>query len=170
MLKRVDERIKNDEINLKNPQQYKKHIIRREKLNASISWHRHTLNTHQLKLDELNKRLEGINQSEVLYEIDTRKDNIMTNLETALNNADIFVKEHYLPEQYRRSDFRTMRDILYRQQGKLLETKDEVRVTLNHYDQEPEHQMLAEFAAKKIRDAKLFINNGKRLIIQVANS
>ena len=29
--------------------------------------------------------------------------------------------------------------------------------------------MLAEFAAKKITDAQITINNGKRLIIQVAN-
>ena len=29
--------------------------------------------------------------------------------------------------------------------------------------------MLAEFAAKKINDAQITINNGKRLIIQVAN-
>lgn len=169
MLNQLDERIKGDETNIKNPEQYKKHIIRREKIKASISLYRHTVNTHQLKLDELNKRLEGIDQSKVLYEIDSRKDHIMTNLETALNNADIFVKEHYLPEQHKRSDFRTIRDILYRQQGKFLETKDEIRITLNHYDQESEHQMLAKFAAKKINDAQLTINNGKRLIIQVAN-
>ena len=170
MLNQLDERIRGDEITIKNPEQYKKRIIRREKIRASIFSYRRTLNTHQLKLDELNKKLEGIDQTQVLYEIDTRKDNIMTNLETALNNADIFVKEHYLPEQYRRSDFRTIRDILYRQQGKFLETKDEIRITLNHYDQEPEHQMIAEFAAKRISDAQLTLNNGKRLIIQVADS
>lgn len=169
VLNRLEERIKADEINNKNPEQYKKHIIRREKINISLSSYRCILDTHELKLNELNKKLKETDQTEVLYEIDSRKDNIMTNLETALNNADVFVKEHYLPQQYRRLDFRTVRDILYRQQGKFLETKHEIKITLNHYDQEPEHQMLAEFAAKKITDARLSINNGKRLIIQVAN-
>ena len=167
-LNQFDQRIKGDETDIKNPEQYKKQIIRREKIQASITSYRSKLNTHQLKLDEINKKREGVDHTQVLYEIDSRKDHIMTNLETALNNADIFVKEHYLPKQYSRADFRTTRDILYRQQGKVLETKDEVTVTLSHYDQEPEHQMLAEFAAKRINDAQLTTDNGKRLIIQVA--
>jgi len=170
MLSRLSKRIKENEINKNSPDQYEKQIVRREKIKDRISSYHSMLNTHQLKLDEFEKKLEGIDQSEVLYEIDTRKDHIMTNLETALNNADIFVKENYLPEEYRRSDFRTIRDILYRQQGKLLETKNEIRITLNHYDQEPEHQMLAEFASRKINDAQITLNNEKRLIIQVDDS
>ena len=92
----------------------------------------------------------------------------MTNLETALNNADLFVKEQYLPHPYRKADFQTIRDILYRQAGEYLETKDEIRVTLDHYDQEPEHQRLAEFAAKKVNQAQMTLSNQKRLVIQVA--
>ena len=149
--------------------QYRKYIVRRQKIEESISSYRHTLNTNESQLAELNRRLDAIDQSQVLYEIDSHKDHIMTNLETALNNADLFVKEHYLPKHYSRSDFRTTRDTLYRQQGKFLETKDKITATLNHYDQVPEHQMLAEFAAKRVNDAHLATNDGKRLIIQVAN-
>ena len=168
-LNQIDERIKSYGTNIKKLAQYKKTIIRREKIKSSIASYRQKRKTDQLKLEELNKKLESIDQSQVLYEIDSRKDHIMTNLETALNNVDLFVKEHYLPEQYRRSDFRTVRDILYRQQGKFLETKDEIKITLNHYDQEPEHQMLAEFVSKKVNDAQLITENGKRLIMKVAN-
>ena len=125
---------------------------------------------NESKLADLKKKLGATDPSEVLYEIDSRKDHIMTNLETALNNADLYVKANYLPEQYSKSDFRTTRDILYRQQGKLLETKESITVTLNHYDQEPEHQIMAEFAAKRINDAQLTTINGKRLMIQVANN
>ena len=167
-LNQIDERINKDETNIKDLEQYKKRLIRREKIKSSIASYRQKCKTDQLKLEELNKELESIEQSQVLYEIDSRKDHIMTNLETALNNVDLFVKEHYLPEQYRRSDFRTVRDILYRQQGKCLETKDEIKITLNHYDQEPEHQMLAEFASKKVNDAQLITENGRRLIMNVA--
>ena len=112
------------------PEQYKKLIVRRVRLEQSISSWRDKLNTNESMLAGLNKRFQAIEQAMVLYEIDSRKDHIMTNLETALNNADLFVKEHYLPKQYSRSDFRTTRDILYRQQGKVLETKDNITVTL----------------------------------------
>jgi len=169
-LNKLEQRINLDETVRKNTEQYKKHIIRREKILHSISAYRSTASTSELKLDDLARKLKDIDQTKILYEIDTRKDHIMTNLETALNNADIFVKEQYLPEQYRRSDFRTIRDILYRQQGRYYETKDEIRITLNHYDQEPEHQMLAEYASKKINDSQLKTNSGKRIIVQVANS
>jgi len=169
-LNQLNERIKAYETNIKNLEKYKKQIVRRQKLEQSISsWH-HKLNTNESELAELNKRFEGIEQTTVLYEIDSRKDHIMTNLETALNNIDLFVKEHYLPKEYSRSDFKTTRDILYRQQGKVLETKDSITITLNHYDQEPEHQRLAEFAAKRINDAQLTTNSGKRLLIQVADN
>ena len=169
-LKKLEERIKLDETVRKDTEQYKKHIIRSEKILHSISAYRSTVSTSQLKLSDLSRRLNNIDQAKILYEIDTRKDHVMTNLETALNNADIFVKERYLPEQYRRSDFRTIRDILYRQQGSYYETNDEIKVILNHYDQEPEHQMLAEYATKKINDAQLTTNSGKRLVVQVVTS
>jgi transposase/archaellum component FlaC len=168
-LNKLDERIKDYETDIKKPEQYRKYIIRRQKIKESISSYHRNLNMNESKLADLKKRLQATDPSEVLYEIDSRKDHIMTNLETALNNADLFVKEHYLPEQHSKSDFRTTRDILYRQQGKLLETKESLTVTLNHYDQEPEHQIMAEFAAKRIYDAQLTTINGKRLMIQVAN-
>lgn len=167
-LNQLNEKIEVYETNIQKPEQYKKLIVRRVRLEQSISSWRDKLNTNESMLAGLNKRFQAIEQATVLYEIDSRKDHIMTNLETALNNADLFVKEHYLPKQYSRSDFRTTRDILYRQQGKVLETKDNITVTLNHYDQESEHQMLAEFAAKRINDANLITNNGQHLIIQVA--
>jgi len=170
MLNQLDESIKVDGTSLKPPEQSEKRVLRREEIRASLSSHGRALNTPWLNLDALNKRLEGIARAEVLYEIDPRKDQIMTNFETALNNADLFVKEHYLPAQYRRSDFRTRSELLSRQQGKFLEPEAEIRVPLNHDDQAPEHQMLAEFAAKKIGDAQLLLNTGKRLIIQVAES
>ena len=168
----LEERIQRDEPPLQphHAEPYNKRIIRREKLETPLASYHQKVDTHQMNLDTLNPKLERLDPTEVLYEIDTRKDHIMTNLETALNNADLFVKEHYLPEPYRRADFRTIRDILYRQPGTFLETQDEIRVTLNHYDQEPAHQRLAECAAKKVTDAQLTMNEGKRLIIQVATS
>lgn len=171
-LHQLEVRIQKDEPRLcpENSDQHRNRIVRREKIKAALASHHQALDVHQLSLIRLNQKLESLDAAEVLYEIDTRKDHIMTNLETALNNADLFVKEQYLPRPYRKADFRTIRDILYQQAGEYLETKDEIRVTLNHYDQEPDHQRLAEFAAKKVNQAQLTLCNEKRLVIQVATS
>jgi hypothetical protein len=168
----LEESIQRDEPHLHshNAEQHNKRIIRREKLKTTLASYHQKLDTHQVNLDTLNQKWERLDPTEVLYEIDTRKDHIMTNLETALNNADLWVKEQYLRPPYKKADFRTIRDILYRQPGEYLETEDEIRVTLNHYDQELAHQRLAEFAAKKVNEAQLRLNDGKRLIIQVATT
>ncbi len=169
-LEQLEKRIAAESAKAKNTDQYEKKIIRREKLKATLPNYHEKLVGYQSKLKQLTGKLKSTDRTQVLYEIDSRKDHIMTNLETALNNADIFVKEQYLPEEYSRSDFRTIRDILYRQQGTYVETKDEVKVILDHYEQEPEHQMLAARAAEKINDARLRTSSGKRLILQIASS
>lgn len=169
-LKQLEKRIAAEGTQAKNTDQHEKRIMRREKLKVTLSEHHEKLDGYQSKLQQFSSKLQSVDQTQVLYEIDSRKDHIMTNLETALNNADIFVKERYLPKEYSRSDFRTIRDILYRQQGTCVETKDEVKVILDHYEQEPEHQMLAARAAEKINDARLRTSSGKRLILQIASS
>jgi len=168
-LKQLEKKITAAGAQAKNIDQHEKRIIRCEKLKATLSKHHEKLAGYRSKLQQFSNKLQSIDQTQVLYEIDSRKDHIMTNLETALNNADVFVKERYLPKEYSRSDFRTIRDILYRQQGTYIETKEEVKVILDHYDQEPEHQMLAAWATEKINDAGLRTGSGKRLVLQVAS-
>ncbi len=171
-LHQLEERIQSEEPShsANRSETHNNRIIRQEKLKAILASYHQTLDTHQVNLDTLQQKWERLDPAEVLYEIDTRKDHIMTNLETALNNADLFVKEQYLPPPYSTADFRTIRDILYRQPGEYLETENEICVTLNPYDQEPGHQRLAEFAAKKVNAAQLIMSNKKRLVLQVATS
>lgn len=169
-LQQLEKKIEAESGKGKNTDQYEKKIVRREKLKAALSQYRDSLGGHRSKLKQFTNKLKSTDRTQVLYEIDSRKDHIMTNLETALNNADIFVKEQYLPEEYSRSDFRTVRDILYRQQGTYVETKEEVKVILDYYDQEPEHQRLAAWTVEKINDAQLRTAGGKRLILQVASA
>ncbi|MBW8036384.1 MAG: helix-turn-helix domain-containing protein [Planctomycetes bacterium] len=170
ILKQLGERIETGGGNRENTERHERKIIRREKLKTALSQYSDALGGYRSKSQLLANKLESIDQTKVLYEIDSRKDNIMTNLETALNNADIFVKERYLPEDYSRSDFRTIRDILYRQQGTCVETKEEVKVILDYYDQEPEHQRLAAWAVEKINAAQLRTGGGKRLVLRVATA
>ena len=119
------------------------------------------------ELKEINNKIKKLNPKEPLYEMDTRKDHIMTNLEVALNNADLFLKKNFFPLEYKNSDFKTIRDILYKQDGFFKESKDEILVSLKHYHQEPEHQMLAEYVVEKFNEAKIFTDEGKRLLMKV---
>ena len=119
------------------------------------------------EIKEITNKLSKIDRKEVLYEIDTRKDHIMTNLEVALNNADLFLKKNFFPPEYKNADFKTIRDILYKQDGFIKESEDEILVTLKHYRQEPEHQMLAEYVVKKIDAAEIITDGGKRLRMHV---
>ena len=119
------------------------------------------------ELKEISDKRKKLNPKEPLYEMDTRKDHIMTNLEVALNNADIFLKKNFFPLEYNKSDFRTSRDILYKQDGFIKESKDEILVSLKHYQQEPEHQKLAEYVAEKLNAANILMDDGKRLRVKV---
>jgi hypothetical protein len=126
------------------------------------------LTTHQSKATGPRRKPGDTRETDDLYGTGSPKDHIMTILEMALNNAHIFVKENYLPEQYRGLDFTTTRDVLYKQGGTFLEKKKEIKITLAHYDEQPDHQMLAEYATQRVNDARLFTANGKRIIMQVA--
>ena len=116
---------------------------------------------------DITNKLSKIDQKEILYEIDSRKDHIMTNLEVALNNADLFLKNNFFPPEYKNADFKAIRDILYKQDGFIKESKDEISVTLKHYRQELDHQMLAEYVVKKINAAEIITDEGKRLRMKV---
>jgi len=118
------------------------------------------------KTDEIKAvkdKIARIDRKKPLFEIDTRKDHIMTNMEVVLNNADLFLKKHFAPAAYKNSDFKTIRDILYKQDGFIKETEDEILVSLKHYRQEPEHQMLAEHVVAKFNEASVLTDEGKRL-------
>ena len=125
------------------------------------------INERKKEIKDIKDRMSKIEQKEILYEIDTRKDHIMTNFEVVLNNADIFLKQNFFPADYRNLDFKTARDILYKQNGFIKESNDEILVSLKHYQQEEEHQRLAEYVVEKFNDEEIFTDEGKRLRMKV---
>ena len=159
----------------------KKHEEIRLKETETRSYYESVVNKWQSEIDNkriyirnkteetkaLRDRIARIDRKEPLFEIDTRKDHIMTNVEVALNNADLFLKKHFAPAAYKNSDFKTFRDILYKQDGFIKETEDEILVSLKHYRQEPEHQMLAEHIVERFNEADLFTDEGKKLRMSV---
>jgi len=125
------------------------------------------INKKRDEIREIKNKMSKINQKEILYEIDSRKDHIMTNLEVALNNADLYLKQNFFPKEYKNLDFKTVRDMLYKQDGFIRESDDEILVSLKHYRQEAEHQRLAECVLEKFNAANIVTERGKRIFMKV---
>lgn len=136
-------------------------------LNSTIREKTTLIRSQQRALDRAETKLAKLPVEERLYEIDTSKDQFMTNLEVALTNADLYFKEHFLPPAYRRYDFKTIRDILYAQSGTIRQTSQEIIVSLKPYAQEPEHQRLAEYAARQFNQAQIYTPTNQKITIEV---
>lgn len=137
------------------------------RLNSSIKRTASVIRSYEGSVTQTQTRLSKLPLEEKLYEIDTSKDQFMTNLEVALTNADLYFKEHFLPAPYRKYDFATIRDILYAQSGTIRQTSQEIVVSLNPYPQEPEHQKLAEYAAMQFNRAQIYTPANQRLTMRV---
>jgi uncharacterized coiled-coil protein SlyX len=136
-------------------------------LNSTIQEKAILIRSYQKSLKKAQAKLSKLPVKEKLYEIDTSKDQFMTNLEVAPTNADLYFKEHFLPDPYRRYDFKTIRDILYAQSGTIRQTPQEIIVSLKPYAQEPEHQELAEYAARQFNQAEIFTPTNRKITIEV---
>ena len=137
------------------------------KLNSTIQEKTVLIRSHQKSLNQAQTKLSKLPVEERLYEIDISKDQFMTNLEVALTNADLYFKEHFLPPAYKRYDFKTIRDILYAQSGTVCQTLKEINVFLKPYTQEPEHQKLAEYAARKFNQAQVYTSTNQKITMEV---
>lgn len=136
-------------------------------LNSTIQEKTILIRSYQKSLKKAQTKLSKLPVKESLYEIDTSKDQFMTSLEVALTNADLYFKEHFLPAPYRRYDFKTIRDILYAQSGTIRQTSQEIIVSLKPYTQEPEHQELAEYAARQFNQAEILTPANRKITIEV---
>lgn len=137
------------------------------KLSSAIERKNTLIRSYEKSVDQAQTKLSKLPLDEPLFEIDTCKDQFMTNLEIALTNADLYFREHFLPAPYRQYDFATIRDILYAQTGTIRQTPQEITVCLKAYTQEPEHQKLAEYAARQFNQAQIYTPTNQRLIMQV---
>ncbi|MFQ5835804.1 MAG: hypothetical protein ACE5HR_07770 [bacterium] len=136
-------------------------------LNSTIQEKIALICSHEKSLERAKTKLSKLPVEERLYEIDTSKDQFMTNLEVALTNADLYFKEHFLPVPYQRYDFKTIRDILYGQSGTIYQTSQEIIVSLKPYAQEPEHQILADYAARQFNKAQIYTPTNQKITMVI---
>jgi len=155
-----------EEMLMKILDRYHKHISELERQREKRIIYRGSLLTQK---ENKEKELKSLDLSEKMYEINSEKNEIMTNFRTLLNNLNRYVAEHYFPPKYERAELRTMCNKFYRQNGYVKVRKRYIKVLLDPYD-EPELQKDVEYACAKFNCSDVQTSTGQRYYMEVARS
>lgn len=118
--------------------------------------------------DRKERELKALNLGEVLLEMKTEKDHIMSNFKILLTNLSRYTQEQYFPQkkEYQQATLETMIKTFYRQDGYVKIRKRKVEVTLYSYDV-PELQKAVEYACMKFNASNLYTLSGQRILMRV---
>ena len=108
------------------------------------------------------RELATLNLEEVLYEIRTEKDYIMSNFKILLTNLSHYVKRQYFPQEYHSYTMESMMRAFYHQDGYVKVRKRRIDVTLHSYD-EPDLQKTVEYGCTKFNASNLHTLDGQRI-------
>ena len=114
--------------------------------------------------DNKERELKALNLKEVLFDMKTEKDHIMSNFKILLTNLSRYVQEQYFPHKkdYQNATLETMLKTFYRQDGYVKIRKTKVEVTLQSYDV-PELQKAVEHACMKFNASNLHTLSGQKI-------
>jgi hypothetical protein len=121
----------------------------------------------EAKLAERQTTLQTIDLTQLMFERDLEKDQIMTDLQAALLNAHRWCGEHYFSGEWSRLELETATARIYRQRGHVVYTDDQVTVTLAMFADRAE-QGLAEAACLKFNAAQVRDAAGRLIAMGVA--
>ena len=110
------------------------------------------------------RELKSLNLKEVLFDMKTEKDHIMSNFKLLLTNLSSYVQEQYFPQdkKYQKATLDTMIKTFYCQDGYVKIRKTKVEVTLHSYDR-PELQKAVEYACMKFNASNLYTLLGQKI-------
>ena len=114
--------------------------------------------------DNKDRELKALNLKEVLFDMKTEKDHIMSNFKILLTNLSSYAQEQYFPQEkeYQHATLGTMIKTFYRQDGYVKIRKRKVDVTLHSYDI-PELQRAVEYACMKFNANNYYTLTGQRI-------
>jgi hypothetical protein len=99
---------------------------------ASAAWDKYQ--RYRRQHSKLLRELEDLKQRErQMFELDNRKDQIMTVLKVALVNLVMWVGEHCFPQTYAHATWKTL-EAFFRLPGRVLHQEDRVMVTLRRFN------------------------------------
>jgi len=121
----------------------------------------------EAKLAERQTTLQTIDLTQLMFERDLEKDQIMTDWQAALLNAHRWCGAHYFSGEWSRLELETATARIYRQRGHVVYTDDQVTVTLAMFADRAE-QGLAAAACLKFNAAQVQDAAGRLIVMGVA--
>lgn len=144
---------------VKLSEEYPKHLsILEQKLRNKEQYLKGLISTRESR----QRELATLNLEEVLYEIRTEKDYIMSNFKILLTNLSHYVKRQYFPQEYHSYTMESMMRAFYHQDGYVKVRKRRIDVTLHSYD-EPDLQKTVEYGCTKFNASNLHTLDGQRI-------
>jgi hypothetical protein len=96
---------------------------------------------------ELLGDLEDLDQQErEMYELDNRKDQVMTIFKVALANLGMWVRDHYFPAQYEHAGWQRLQ-VFFQLPGRIFWGRDRVEVELKRFNDRALNRDLEELCA-----------------------
>ncbi len=139
---------------------------RRRSIGHQRTWQQ-KLTERESKREKVDQALQGL-RDRPFYDFDLEKDNLMTYLRMAGENAHRFVQERYFAgTSLEKVDEATMVRIVYNQPGWVRRQGQYLHVLLQGYD-DPEVQSAVVQACQRVNQAQIKLISGHRLRMEVA--
>ena len=121
-----------------------------------------------LRTQKANKENEiaGLDLDRALYEMETEKDHLMSNVKMLLTNLSSYAQRQYFPERCHTLNLESMKRTFWQQGGYVKERKRRIDVTLYSYD-DAELQSAMEYACMKFNASDLRSWQGQRIWMHV---
>jgi hypothetical protein len=115
---------------------------------------------------EVLRALEDLKATErTMYELDHRKDQVMTVCKVALANLAMWVRDHYFPASYAHATWQRLLPF-FRLTGRLMREADIVQVELRPFNDRQLNRDLAEVCAR-VNQLQPALPDGRRLVLSV---
>jgi hypothetical protein len=140
---------------------------RRRLVTHQRTWQR-KLEARQDKREKVAQALQELEEDRLFYDFDLEKDNLMTYLRMAGENAHRFVQEQYFASTLlEKVDEATMVRVVYNQPGWIRRQGQYLHVLLQGYG-DPEVQAAVAQACQRVNQAQVELPSGHRLRMEVA--
>jgi hypothetical protein len=115
---------------------------------------------------ELLRAIENLAQQErEMYELDNRKDQIMTVCKVALANLGMWVRDHYFPASYAHASWHRLQPF-FQLPGRVFWGRDRVEVELKQFNDRTLNRDL-EMLCAKVTQERLCLPDGRHLLFRV---
>jgi len=114
---------------------------------------------------ELLRAIEDLSQQErEMYELDNRKDQVMTVFKVALANLGMWVRDHYFPASYAHASWHRLQPF-FQLPGRIFWERDRVEVELKRFNDRALNRDLEALCAK-VSQRQLGLPDGRRLLFR----